>query len=273
MLYLVFTLLFDAKPQEIGRDSCFFISISFFHFIFLHAPHPSRKNVSRFLLVRPSWWPCRFHQKHCSAFSASRSFSQVPAFDKAKELWIWMGKDCYRLLHIEESIHRRNAQKIPPGTYILLVWKIRMPKDFPCWHMWTCGVWNRGLEMTETIPFFSSAIGQGSLHFQHDNLSETCTFIRILLRHGYGPKAFAEELWEALKYVLPASCLDEFAPEKQQTQVGKAQGWCFFLQYLPNYLQILVGLPFFCMHDHCQRKSLRNSSQLQDDICIHLQCI
>lgn len=180
---------------------------------------------------------------------------------------------CIILLHIEESIHRRNAQKIPPGTYILLVWKIRMPKDFPCWHMWTCGVWNRGLEMTETIPFFSSAIGQGSLHFQHDNLSETCTFIRILLRHGYGPKAFAEELWEALKYVLPASCLDEFAPEKQQTQVGKAQGWCFFLQYLPNYLRILVGLPFFCMHDHCQRKSLRNSSQLQDDICIHLQCI
>ena len=65
-----------------------------------------------------------------------------------------------------------------------------------------------------------SAIGQGWLHFHHGNLSETCTFIRILLRQGYGPKALAEELWEALKYVLPASCLDEFAPEKQQTQVG-----------------------------------------------------
>ena len=73
-----------------------------------------------------------------------------------------------RLLHIVTywRIHtQKKRSKIPPGTYILLVWKIRMPKDFPCWHMWTCGVWNRGLEMTETIPFFSSAIGQGSLHF------------------------------------------------------------------------------------------------------------
>ena len=192
--------------------------------------------------------------------------------DKAKELWIW-GK-IVTYCYILKNPYKEETLKIFHQGHISCWYE-----QFVCLRIFLVGI--RGPVAYETVawrwlkpfPFRTLAIGQGWLHFHHGNLSETCTFIRILLRHGYGPKAFAEELWEALKYVLPASCLDEFAPEKQQTQVGKAQGWCFFLQYLPNYLQILVGLPFFCMHDHCQRKSLRNSSQLQDDICIHLQCI
>ena len=51
MLYLVFTLLFDAKPQEIGRDSCFFISISCFscHFFSMH-------HILQETTFHVSWW-------------------------------------------------------------------------------------------------------------------------------------------------------------------------------------------------------------------------
>ena len=100
-----------------------------------------------------------------------------------------------RLLQLKNP-YTEATLKMKEGTYELLVC-LRLPKDFPCWHMWTCGVWNRGLVWCCSVksnqviycgwrwlkPFrlghsqifywiFNSAIGQGWWNFQHDKLRD-----------------------------------------------------------------------------------------------------
>ena len=179
--YIAISSIYSSFWCETSRnwEGQLFFHFNFFfscHFFSMH-PHPSRKkNVSRFL-VRPSWWPCRFHQKHCSAFSASRSFSQCRPLTKPRSCEFERG-NIVTYCYILKNPYTEETLKIFHQGHISCWYE-----KFVCLRIFLVGI--RGPVAYETVawrwlkpfPFRTLAIGQGWLHFQHDNLWETCTFI------------------------------------------------------------------------------------------------